>query len=193
MNTDRIQTFKDSLTTTNSTSKSTLTTPKHEVFYVADTHMQAGTTSGTSSTSTSFPSLSGAIPYILMMGLFSLILSVVLVIAISKIPKFVIYGTIIVTFILIVIGFIGGLVIGEPALSIVCGIFGLVWTLLVVIMFCCWRQQFEAAIVLLKVTGNFLKSKPSILLAPLFTMFISFFYFVFWLISFIAIQLNRSP
>ena len=193
MNTDRIQTFKDSLTTTNSTSKNILTTPKHEVFYEADIHMQAGTTSGTSSTSTSFPSLSGAIPYILMMGLFSLILSVVLVIAISKIPKFVIYGTIIVTFILIVIGFIGGLVIGEPALSIVCGIFGLVWTLLVVIMFCCWRQQFEAAIVLLKVTGNFLKSKPSILLAPLFTMFISFFYFVFWLISFIAIQLNRSP
>jgi hypothetical protein len=127
------------------------------------------------------------------MGLFSLILSVVLVIAISKIPKVVIYGTIVVTFILIVVGLVGGFAIGEPALSIICGIFGLIWTLLIVMMFCCWREQFEAAIVLLKVTGNFLKSKPTILLAPIFTMFISFFYFVFWLISFVAIQLNRSP
>lgn len=83
--------------------------------------------------------------------------------------------------------------IGEPALSIICGIFGLIWGILMAVMFCCWREQFEAAIVLLKVTGNFLKSKPAILLAPLFTMFISFFYFVFWLISFAAIQLNRSP
>ena len=155
--------------------------------------MQAGMASGIAHSSTSFPSLSGAIPYILLMGLFSLILSVVLVIAISKIPKVVIYGTIVVTFILIAVGFVGGFVIGEPAWSIICGIFGLIWTLLIVVMFCCWREQFEAAIVLLKVTGNFLKSKPSILLAPLFTMFISFFYFVFWLISFVAIQLNRSP
>ena len=33
INTARIQTFKDSLTTTNSTSKSPFTTPKHDLFY----------------------------------------------------------------------------------------------------------------------------------------------------------------
>jgi hypothetical protein len=60
-------------------------------------------------------------------------------------------------------------------------------------MFCCWKDQFQAAIVLLKVTGNFLKSKPTVLLAPLFTMFVSFFYFIFWVVSFVAIQLSRAP
>jgi hypothetical protein len=190
MKTEQLQIFKDSLISTNSATKNTL---KHDVFYEMDTHMQVGKPSGTVGTQTSFPSLSGAIPYILLMALFSLILSVVLVIAISKVPKVVVYGTIILTFILIVVGFIAGLIIGEIALTIICGVFGFIWTILALVMFCCWRDQLEAAIVLLKVTGNFLKSKPSILLAPLFTMLISFFYFAFWLISFVGIQLSRSP
>ena len=59
-------------------------------------------------------------------------------------------------------------------------------------MFCCYKEQFDAAIVLLKVTGNFLREKPSVLLAPIFVMFISYFYFAFWLISFIGIQLDRK-
>jgi len=47
--------------------------------------------------------------------------------------------------------------------------------------------------VLLKVTGTFLREKPAVILAPFLVMFISFFYFAFWLVSFIAIQLHRSP
>jgi hypothetical protein len=127
------------------------------------------------------------------MGIFSLILSIVLVIAISKIPKLVIYGTIAITFILIAVGIIGGVATGLHVLAIICAFFGLVWGILVAVMFCCWKDQFQSAIVLLKVTGNFLKSKPTVLLAPLFTMFVSFFYFIFWVISFIAIQLSRAP
>jgi len=73
------------------------------------------------------------------MGLLSLVLSVVLVIAISKIPQYVIYGTIILTFILIVAGIIAGIVLGALPLALVCGIFGIIWTILIAVMFCCWR------------------------------------------------------
>lgn len=61
-----------------------------------------------------FPSMASAIPYICLMGLFSLILSVVLVIAISKIPRIVIYGMIVLTFVLIAVGIVGGIVFGAP-------------------------------------------------------------------------------
>ena len=58
--------------------------------------------------------MASAIPYICLMGLFSLILSVVLVIAISKIPRIVIYGMIVLTFVLIAVGIVGGIVFGAP-------------------------------------------------------------------------------
>lgn len=185
MKTQNFQTFKDSLA-----SKSTSNTPNHDLFLTQPIHLQSTTTTPQSRP---FPSLTGAIPYICLMGIFSLILSIVLVIAISKIPKIVIYGTIAITFILIVVGIIAGLVTGVVALAIACAVFGLVWGILVAVMFCCWKDQFQAAIVLLKVTGNFLKSKPTVLLAPVFTMFVSSFYFIFWVVSFVAIQLSRAP
>ena len=97
------------------------------------------------------------------------------------------------TFLIILAGIIGGLVLKTIELTIISAIFGLVWIIFMAIMFCCYRSQFEAAIVLLKVTGQFLRSKPSVLLAPLIVMFISFFYFAFWVVSFIGIQVNRPP
>ena len=59
------------------------------------------------------------------------------------------------------------------------------------VIFCCARQQFDAAIVLLKVTGSFIKHKPTVVLAPLFVLFIGSFYFIFWIGTLIAIQLSR--
>ncbi len=138
-----------------------------------------------------FPNLLPAVPYIILMSIFALVLSLVIVIAISKIPKVMIYGIMVLTFFLIVGGIVGGLVTGLIELTIICSTFGLVWGITTAVMLCCFREQFDAAIVLLKVTGSFLKSKPAILLAPLFVMFMSFFYFTFWLISFIGIQLDR--
>lgn len=58
-------------------------------------------------------------------------------------------------------------------------------------MLCCYRDQFNAAIVLLKVSGTFFKSKPSVILAPLIVMFLSTIYIVFWLATFAGIQLDR--
>lgn len=58
-------------------------------------------------------------------------------------------------------------------------------------MLCCYRDQFQAAIVLLKVSGTFFKNKPSVILAPLIVMFLSTVYIVFWLATFAGIQLDR--
>lgn len=138
-----------------------------------------------------FPDLLKAVPFIILMSVFALILCVLIVIAISKIPKVVIYGMLVMTFLLVVIGIIAGVVLGLMELVIICAIFGLIWGILVAVLLCCFRDQFEAAIVLLKVTGNFLKSKPTVLLAPLFVMFFTYFYFAFWFMSFIGIQLDR--
>jgi hypothetical protein len=44
---------------------------------------------------------------------------------------------------------------------------------------------------LLKVTGSFITAKSTVLLAPVFVLFISLFYFAFWLASFLAIQFSR--
>ena len=60
-------------------------------------------------------------------------------------------------------------------------------------MFRYYKDQLEAAMVLLKVSGKFLRDKPTVLLAPFFVMFISFFYFAFWSVSFLAIQFSRAP
>lgn len=125
------------------------------------------------------------------MSIFSLILSFVIILAISKIPKVVVYGMIALTSIFIVAGIVVGIMTGLIGLTIMCGIFGLFWIILMAIMCCCYKNQFDAAIVLLKVAGNFLKHKPSVLLAPIVIMIFSYFYLFFWLISFIGIQLNR--
>lgn len=73
------------------------------------------------------------------MSIFSLILSLVLVIAISKIPKIIIYTLIGFTFLLINAGIVGGMILGLVELSIVSGIFGLLWGLLIMIIFCCYK------------------------------------------------------
>jgi hypothetical protein len=132
-----------------------------------------------------------ALPYIALMSLFGVILSLVIVIAISKAPKVMIYGVIVLTFLVIVGGIVGGLAAGVIELTIISAFFGLIWLILICLIFCCLKDQFDAAIVLLKVTGSFLREKPAVMLAPLFVMIISFFYFAFWLVSFIAIQLDR--
>jgi len=62
--------------------------------------------------SESFPDLLQALPWIIFMSIFALVLSLVLVIAISKIPKIIIYSLIGFTFLLIVAGIVGGLIVG---------------------------------------------------------------------------------
>lgn len=194
---DRIKdSFANSTTTSNSSSSQNSTSNKtsaHKIstFDTYQDHMQVSNASGVAAMN-EFPNLLQAAPYIILMSVFALVLSLVIVIAISKVPKVIIYGLIVFTFLLIAAGIIGGLVMGVMELAIVCGIFGLIWGILVAVMFCCFKEQFDAAIVLLKVTGRFLKEKPSVLLAPLIVMFMSYFYFIFWLISFIAIQLDRT-
>lgn len=132
-----------------------------------------------------------ALPWILLMAVFTLILCGVLIIAMSKIPKVIVYGMMVLTCLLIVGGIALGVVLSALPLVIVFGIFGFIWTLFAMIMCCCWRDQLEAAIILLKVTGTFLRNKPSVLLAPIFVMIFSFLFFAFWIVSFVFIQLSR--
>ena len=73
-------------------------------------HYQVSMASGMASEE--FPDLLQALPWIIFMSIFALVLSLVLVIAISKIPKVVIYTLIGFTFLLIIAGIVGGFVLG---------------------------------------------------------------------------------
>lgn len=122
------------------------------------------------------------------MGGFTLVLSILLVIAISKIPKVIVYGTIGFSFVIIVLGILGGLLLGLSQMMIAFAIFGVLWVIMLVLISCCLKEQFNTAIALFKVTGQFLSKKPSVLLAPIITLLGWLGFFAFWLVSFIAIQ-----
>ena len=126
-----------------------------------------------------------------MMAALALVLSFVIILLVSKEPKKVIYGMIALTTVLVIGGMVLGIVTGLIPLIITMGIFLLIWTILLIVIFCCLKEQFDAAVVLLKVTGSFIKHKPSVLLAPIFVMVLSGAFFIFWLVTFIAIQVAR--
>lgn len=140
-----------------------------------------------------FPNLIPAIPAIIIMGLFSLVVSLVIIIAISKFAKCLVYSMIGITFLIIFGGIIAGPILQIYELTAISAFIGIIWFISLAVLFCCFRGQMEAALTLLKVTANFLREKPSILLAPFFTLLITVFYFAFWIVSLIGIQLDRSP
>lgn len=78
--------------------------------FETETHYQSSNVDG--KTTAAFPDLLKALPWIAFMGIFAVILSMALVIAVSKAPKVIIYGLIGFTFLLIVGGIIGGLALG---------------------------------------------------------------------------------
>ena len=88
------------------------------------------------------PNMFKALPYIILMSVFSIVLSIVVVILISKAPKIVIYSMMGFTFLIILAGIIGGILLNIIELTIISAIFGLVWIIFMSVMFCCYRSQF---------------------------------------------------
>lgn len=100
--------------TSNPSSKNSTTTYYHHSKdpKILDTqsHYQVSMASGMASEE--FPDMLQALPWIIFMSIFALVLSLVLVIAISKVPKVVIYSLIGFTFFLILAGIVGGFLMG---------------------------------------------------------------------------------
>jgi hypothetical protein len=162
----------------------------HSINYqIMRTHSQQ---SSTNSSETQFsmkdiPNMRPAIPIICAMGALGIVLSFLVIIGASKIPKCMIYSMIAITFVLLVIGIIVSIIFKVYTMAIIIAIVLAVW----LCIFCCLKKQLQVGIMLLKVTGSFITAKPTVLLAPVFVLFISFFYFAFWLLSLIAIQFSR--
>lgn len=102
-----------------------------------------------------------------------------------------VYTMMVLITIMIIAGIVLGIVFDIVVLTLMAGGFALFWAVVLVVMFCCCADTLNAAIVLLKVTGIFIREKPTVLLAPFFVIFAGFFYFVFWIGTFVAIQLDR--
>lgn len=75
-------------------------------------HYQASPSGKPATTTFAFPDLIKALPWIIFMGIFAVILSMALVIAISKYPKVIIYSLMGFTFLLIAGGIIAGIAMG---------------------------------------------------------------------------------
>lgn len=88
-------------------------------------------------------------------------------------------------------GIAAGILLKIPPLTIMFAIVGIIWIIFAIILFSCWKEQFDASIVLLNVTGKYLRDQPSVFYAPLLVMLFSLFFFAFWIVSFIYIQLHR--
>lgn len=97
----------------------------------------------------------------------------------------------ILTIVLLVIGIIVGIVLNFLPLIIIAAIFTFIWLIMFCIVYCCFKEQMETALVLLKVTSRFIRHKPTVLLTPLFVLLVSGVFFLFWGGSFIAIQADR--
>lgn len=128
-----------------------------------------------------------AIPYIVAMGAFAIILAFVVIILTSKAPKCMIYSMIVLNFVLLLGGIVSSIIFQVYQAALILGIVMAVWAC---VLFCL-RKQLQVGITLLKVTGSFIQEKPGVLLAPVIVLLISIFYLTFWLASLIAIQLNR--
>ena len=88
------------------------------------------------------PNLTKAIPWIVLMSILALILSIVVIIAIAMVPEYVIYGMIILTTILLGIGLIVSFVLNIIPLVTIFIILGVIWIIIVSIIFFCYRQKF---------------------------------------------------
>ncbi len=64
------------------------------------------------------------------------------------------------TALIVIGGVIAGILLKILPLTIFFGIFGLIWVIFAVILFTCWKQQLDDSIVLLSITGNFLRTNP---------------------------------
>lgn len=89
-----------------------------------------------------FPDMFEALPWIGLMGILALVLSLAIVIAVSRKPKVVIYGMLILTSCLIVAGIIGGMLLDLLELTIISIMFGLLWGIFLAILLFCYRDQF---------------------------------------------------
>ena len=88
------------------------------------------------------PNLTKAIPWTVLMSILALVLSIVVVIAIAMVPEYVIYGMIILTTILLGTGLIVSFVLNIIPLVTIFIILGVVWIIIVTIIFFCYRQKF---------------------------------------------------
>lgn len=82
------------------------------------------------------------------------------------------------------------IVIGIVVQQYLFSLMGLIFLGIMGCFLWCYRDQIRIGIVLLKMTGDFLREKPSVFLAPIFVSMIGFPLFFFLIASLIAIQLN---
>ena len=64
--------------------------------------------------------------------------------------------------------------------------FGIMVLLLACILFC-FRNRIKVGILLLQVSAQFLTEKPSVYAAPLYPLFFSIIFFVWWVIALLAV------
>jgi hypothetical protein len=83
------------------------------------------------------PNMRPAIPYILAMGVLAIVLSFLVIIGASKIPKCMIYSMIVITFVLLVVGIVVSVIFKVYAMAITIGIVLAIW----ICIFCCLRKQ----------------------------------------------------
>jgi hypothetical protein len=71
---------------------------------------------------------------------------------------------------IILIGIIVGFANGFDIVRNVCLIGGLIWGILIAVIYFCYKKEIKVAQVLLKMTGVFLRKKSDVAFAPLIAM-----------------------
>jgi hypothetical protein len=83
------------------------------------------------------PDMKPAIPYICAMGVLGIVLSFLVIIGASKIPRCMIYSMIVITFVLLVVGIIASVLLKAYIMAVVIAIVLAVWLCIL----CCLRKQ----------------------------------------------------
>jgi len=83
------------------------------------------------------PNMKPAIPIILGMGALAIILSFLVIIGASKIPKCMIYSMIAITFILMILGIVVSIIYKVYVMAIIIAVVLAIW----LCIFCCLRKQ----------------------------------------------------
>lgn len=123
------------------------------------------------------------------MVILSIFLSIISVIALSKVPQYLVYAMAILITILILAAIIVSFILGKENWTAfyVCLAVGVIWGIIVAVFNCCFKQKFKIAIALIKIAGNFLKKNPTVVLAPVIMGIISLIFFSFWVGSLVGI------
>jgi hypothetical protein len=116
------------------------------------------------------------------MFFFSLALAIAFIFLVKAFPKCVVYTMVAIIYIifiaLIVLGIINGIwwmvaTFGVTILMISCIIY-------------CFRSKISTGILLLQIGTTFISERPSVFLAPLYSLIFGIMFFVFWVIALIS-------